>query len=61
MKIDTAVRHGAKIVVVVASNAAWNIERYDQEVNYGGRVTGSTLGTPLMPPSPAPSARMASG
>src|SRR4029453_14820385 len=21
----------------------WNIERYDQEVNYGGRVVGTTL------------------
>ncbi len=44
MEIDTAVRHGAKIVVIVSNNAAWNIERYDQEVNYGGRVIGTTLG-----------------
>jgi acetolactate synthase I/II/III large subunit len=44
MEIDTAVRHGAKIVVIVSNNAAWNIERYDQEVNYGGRVVGTTLG-----------------
>jgi acetolactate synthase-1/2/3 large subunit len=43
MEIDTAARHGAKIVVIVANNAAWNIERYDQEVNYGGRVFGTTL------------------
>ena len=43
MEIDTAVRHCAKIVVIVSNNAAWNIERYDQEVNYGGRVVGTTL------------------
>ena len=28
---------------IVSNNAAWNIERYDQEVNYGGRVVGTTL------------------
>ena len=41
MEIDTAVRHGAKIVVIVSNNAAWNIERLDQETNYGGRVVGT--------------------
>ena len=43
MEIDTAVRHGARCVFVVSNNAAWNIERYDQEANYGGRVVGTTL------------------
>jgi len=43
MEVDTAVRHGAKAVFVVSNNAAWNIERYDQESNYGGRVVGTTL------------------
>jgi acetolactate synthase-1/2/3 large subunit len=43
MEIDTAVRHGAKIVVIVSNNAAWNIERLDQEANYGGRVVGTQL------------------
>ena len=43
MEIDTAVRHGAKAVFIVSNNAAWNIERYDQEVNYGGRVVGTLL------------------
>lgn len=43
MEIDTAVRHGAKALVIVSNNAAWNIERYDQEVNYGGRVVGTEL------------------
>ena len=44
MEIDTAVRHGAKAVFIVSNNAAWNIERFDQETNYGGRVVGTTLG-----------------
>ncbi len=43
MEIDTAVRHAARAVFIVSNNAAWNIERYDQEVNYGGRVVGTTL------------------
>lgn len=43
MEIDTAVRHGAKALFIVSNNAAWNIERYDQEANYGGRVIGTTL------------------
>ncbi len=43
MEIDTAVRHRAKIVVIVSNNAAWNIERHDQESNYGGRVVGTLL------------------
>ncbi len=43
MEIDTAVRHGAKCVFIVSNNAAWNIERYDQDNNYGGRVVGTTL------------------
>jgi acetolactate synthase-1/2/3 large subunit len=30
-------------VFIVSNNAAWNIERYDQEANYGGRVVGTTL------------------
>ncbi len=43
MEIDTAVRHGARCVFIVSNNAAWNIERLDQEMNYGGRVVGTTL------------------
>lgn len=43
MEIDTAVRHGAKPVIIVSNNAAWNIERHDQSENYGGRVVGTTL------------------
>src|SRR5262249_58589533 len=42
MEIDSAQRHGAKVVFIVANNAAWNIERLDQQMNYGGRVIGTT-------------------
>lgn len=41
-EIETAVRERANITVVVANNAAWNIERYDQLENYG-REIGSEL------------------
>jgi acetolactate synthase-1/2/3 large subunit len=44
MEIDTAVRHRCGAVFVIANNAAWNIERVDQERNYGGRVSGTLLG-----------------
>ncbi len=43
MEIDSAKRHGAKAVFIVSNNAAWNIERLDQQMNYGGRVVGTTL------------------
>jgi acetolactate synthase-1/2/3 large subunit len=43
MEIDSAKRHDANVVVIVSNNAAWNIERLDQEMNYGGRVVGTTL------------------
>lgn len=41
--IDTAVRHGARAVFIVSNNGAWNIERHDQETNYG-LVVGTELG-----------------
>ena len=43
MEIDTAVRHGAKPLIIVSNNAAWNIERFDQADNYGGRIVGTLL------------------
>ncbi|QIN80618.1 thiamine pyrophosphate-binding protein [Rubrobacter marinus] len=43
MEVDTAVRHGAGAVFIVANNGAWNIERYDQATNYG-LVVGTELG-----------------
>ncbi|ALE72461.1 acetolactate synthase [Pseudonocardia sp. EC080610-09] len=42
MEVNTAVRHGVPIVVIVSNNAAWNIERYDQAENYG-LVVGTEL------------------
>jgi acetolactate synthase-1/2/3 large subunit len=44
MEIDTAVRHRCAAVFVIANNAAWNIERVDQERNFEGRVSGTLLG-----------------
>ena len=43
MEIDTAVRTGARAVIVVANNDGWNIERHDQLANYGGRLLGVEL------------------
>ena len=43
IEIDTAVRHGAPVVVVVANNSAWQIEVHDQEVTHG-KVVGTRLG-----------------
>jgi acetolactate synthase-1/2/3 large subunit len=43
MEIDSAKRHGAKVVFIIANNAAWNIERLDQQMNYGGRIVGTLL------------------
>jgi acetolactate synthase-1/2/3 large subunit len=43
MEIDSAKRHGAKVVFIIANNAAWNIERLDQEMNFGGRIVGTRL------------------
>jgi acetolactate synthase-1/2/3 large subunit len=42
MELETAVREGLDLTVVVANNAAWNIERYDQRERFG-REAGSTL------------------
>lgn len=43
MELDTALRHGARAVFVIANNGGWNIERIDQIQNYGGRIQGSEL------------------
>lgn len=43
MEIETAVRQGTPIVVVVANNGAYNIERHDQLERYAGRVVGTEL------------------
>ncbi|WP_245496548.1 thiamine pyrophosphate-binding protein [Lichenibacterium ramalinae] len=42
VEIDTAVRHDAKVLFVVANNRGWQIEVRDQEVTHG-RVVGTTL------------------
>jgi len=42
MEIDTAVRHGAKVLIVVANNGGWAIEVRDQQETYG-KVVGTEL------------------
>lgn len=42
MEIDTAARHGAKVLFVVANNGAWQIEVHDQTVTHG-KVVGTRL------------------
>lgn len=42
MEIDTAVRHNAPVLIVIANNAAWQIEVRDQQESYG-RVVGTRL------------------
>ncbi|MDP1901468.1 MAG: thiamine pyrophosphate-binding protein [Rubrivivax sp.] len=42
MEIDTAVRHQAKLLIVVANNGAWQIEVSDQVENWG-QVVGTRL------------------
>lgn len=43
MEIDTAVRHQAPAVFVVANNEAWNIERHDQQDRFSGNLVGVDL------------------
>lgn len=43
MEIDTAVRHGAKALFVIANNEAWNIERHDQNDRFDGNLVGVDL------------------
>lgn len=42
MEIDTAARHGARAVFVVANNGAWQIEVHDQTERYG-KIVGTRL------------------
>jgi acetolactate synthase I/II/III large subunit len=42
IEIDTAVRHKAPVLIVVANNGAWQIEVYDQTVTHG-KVVGTRL------------------
>jgi acetolactate synthase-1/2/3 large subunit len=42
MEIDTAVRHRAPVLIVVANNGAWQIEVHDQQRTHG-KVVGTRL------------------
>jgi acetolactate synthase-1/2/3 large subunit len=52
MEIDTAVRHRAAVLIVVANNAAWQIEVHDQLATHG-----KVVGTRLQPADHAAMAR----
>ena len=43
IELDTANRHGARVIFVVANNGSWNIERNDQLEAYDGRIVGTEL------------------
>jgi acetolactate synthase-1/2/3 large subunit len=43
MELETAAREGASVVVVVANNRAWNIERSDSVTRHEGRPLGGAL------------------
>lgn len=42
IEVDTAVRHRAPVLIVVANNGAWQIEVHDQRVTHG-KVVGTRL------------------
>lgn len=42
IELDTAARHGADVTFVVANNAAWNIDRFDQKERYDN-IVGTEL------------------
>ena len=42
MEVDTAVRHRAPVVIIVANNGAWQIEVHDQQHTHG-KVVGTRL------------------
>ncbi|MGH7748161.1 MAG: thiamine pyrophosphate-dependent enzyme, partial [Candidatus Dormibacteria bacterium] len=43
LDLNSAARHGARAVFVIANNEAWNIERHDQLERYEGNVVGVDL------------------
>jgi acetolactate synthase-1/2/3 large subunit len=43
IELDTAARHHARAVFIVANNEGWNIERMDQADRYGGNLVGVEL------------------
>lgn len=42
IELDTAARHGARVLVVVANNGGWQIEVHDQRESYG-KLVGTRL------------------
>ena len=45
MEIHTSSRKDAKVVMVIANNSGWNIDKHDQIENYNGNLVGVELGS----------------
>jgi acetolactate synthase-1/2/3 large subunit len=45
-EIDTAVRHGALLTVVVGVDGSWGSEWHQQQARFGGRTFGTEIGGP---------------
>lgn len=43
IEVSTAARHKTKVLFLIANNAAWNIDRQDQQERFGGRLVGVEL------------------
>ena len=45
-EIDTAVRHGARVTIVVGVDGSWGSEWHQQQSRYGGRTYATAIGGP---------------
>jgi thiamine pyrophosphate-dependent acetolactate synthase large subunit-like protein len=45
-EIDTAVRHGARLAIVVGVDGCWGSEWHQQQTRYGGRTYATAIGGP---------------
>ena len=44
-EIDTAVRNGARVTIVVGMDGSWGSEWHQQQASYGGRTFGTDIGS----------------
>jgi acetolactate synthase-1/2/3 large subunit len=45
-EIDTAVRHGARLTIVVGVDGSWGSEWHQQQTRFGGRTYATAIGGP---------------
>ncbi len=45
-EIDTAVRHGARLTIVVGVDGCWGSEWHQQQARFGGRTYATEIGSP---------------